>query len=191
MTFLLNKKIFLLYLFLFINGFASPLINKAYAASVRSGEYELKTAYIYNFTKFITWPASSFKNNEEVIKLCLLGDDHFGSAIDILKDKKSMGKGFAIKRIPTLNGKNRELQSCHIIVISPSEKKKLPQIFLLSNNLAILTISDLDGFARQGGIIGFEMKDKRITFSINIDVAKDSKLKISSELLKLSEVVRK
>jgi len=164
-------------------------INHVHANTVKPTEYELKAAFIYNFTKFINWPAESFEKSDAPINLCLLGNDPFGNAIDMLKDKLSKGRQFTVNRIPSSADVKIETLSCHILFISPSEEKKLPHIFSLFKSAAVLTISDMHNFAELGGIIGFKMKGKRIGFAINNEVATKAKLKISSELLKLSDVV--
>lgn len=53
----------------------------------------------------------------------------------------------------------------------------------------MLTVGDMDGFARHGGIIGFVMDDNKVAFEINAGAAKRAKLKVSSKLLKLAKSV--
>ena len=162
---------------------------EARAEALSPTEYELKAAFIYNFTKFITWPAGSFESDESPINVCLLGSDPFGGAIDALKDKSSRGKPFTVNRIATA-GQERILSlPCHVLFISPSEESRLPKLLKLLGRAPLLTVSDMAGFSQSGGLIGFKMKGNRIAFTINNDKAKASNLKISSELLKLAEVV--
>ena len=46
-------------------------------------EYKIKAGYLYNFTKFITWP----EVNGATFNLCILGADPFGALIDPIQKK--------------------------------------------------------------------------------------------------------
>ncbi|MBL7215949.1 MAG: YfiR family protein, partial [Phycisphaerae bacterium] len=52
-----------------------------------------------------------------------------------------------------------------------------------------LTISDLVGFAKRGGIIGFVEDNNKIRFEINLDAAQKENIKIRSQLLTLAKEV--
>ena len=54
----------------------------------------------------------------------------------------------------------------------------------------VLTVSEIDGFAQQGGIINFISERNKVRFEINPDAARRLGLNISSELLKLAKVVK-
>src|SRR5579862_1577988 len=44
-------------------------------------EYQVKAAFLLNFTKFIEWPASE-SAPEAPFSICIMGDDPFGPALD-------------------------------------------------------------------------------------------------------------
>jgi hypothetical protein len=54
----------------------------------------------------------------------------------------------------------------------------------------ILTVSDADGFAEAGGMIGLFIEDSRVRFAINLGAAESAHLTISSRLLNLARIVR-
>jgi hypothetical protein len=82
-----------------------------------------------------------------------------------------------------------EAAGCQLLFISSSEKGQWRAIMNELRGRNILTISDMDQFAAGGGMIGFiELQDK-IHFEINAEAAQHSKLKISSQLLKLARIV--
>ena len=55
--------------------------------------------------------------------------------------------------------------------------------------MPILTVSDIDDFARAGGMIGLVEAEQRIRFDINLATARQANLKLSSQLLKLATIV--
>lgn len=53
-----------------------------------------------------------------------------------------------------------------------------------------MSVSDIEGFAKKGGVIGFVTRYNKIILQINPSTAKKSSLKISSRLLELVEIVK-
>ena len=41
-------------------------------------EYQVKAAFLLNFTKFVDWPAGAFAGSDSPITICILGNDPFG-----------------------------------------------------------------------------------------------------------------
>ncbi|UCF90634.1 MAG: YfiR family protein [Desulfobacterales bacterium] len=148
-------------------------------------EYIVKAAFLYNFAKFVEWPADAFAEIRSPIVLGMLGEDPFGSALDSINHKSVGDREIVIQRLEKL----ADLKKCHMLFISRSEKNDLDSILAQLSGLNILTVSDMDGFALKGGIIGLFTVGNKIRFEINVDSAKRSGLQISSKLLKLAEIV--
>ncbi|MBI5213182.1 MAG: YfiR family protein [Nitrospirae bacterium] len=148
-------------------------------------EYQIKTAFLYNFLKFVEWPSDAYHKDTSSLSVCVLGEDPFGSALDAMKENAVQGKMITIKRTNNL----RNIKECNVIFISGSEKKNLGDILLFLKDSAILTISDIEGFAEAGGIIELVREDGKVRFKININAARQSQLKVSSKLLKLAHIV--
>ena len=83
-----------------------------------------------------------------------------------------------------------DIEECNILFISRSENERVAEILAAVKNRPVLTVSDADGFASQGGIIQFFTDKNRIRIRINLDAAEAAKLTISSKLLRVAEVVR-
>lgn len=149
-------------------------------------EYQAKAAFLYNFAKFVEWPAQAFSTVGSSINVCILGEDSFGSALEAIQSKQVAGRSIFVNRIATVN----QASSCHILFISTSEKNRLKRTLLALKNYPILTVGDIDGFASTGGVIGLVMEDNRIKMEINVSIAQQNGLKLSSQLLKLARVIR-
>ena len=78
----------------------------------------------------------------------------------------------------------------HILFVCRSEKKNLPVILSRTIGHPVLTVSDMEGFAREGGIIGMNDAGGKIKFEINTEAAGKAELKISSQLLKIARIVQ-
>ncbi len=174
-------KIFISALF-----FLTSIVSSGNAADDLVGEYLVKAAFLYNFAKFVEWPDDAFTDSSSPIKLCILGDDPFGVAIESIRGKTVRGRKLIIKFI----SRAANLESCHILFVSTSEKDKLELVFQHIKNLNVLTVGDAPHFTSCGGIINLFKVKTRVKFEINIDAAKAAELKISSKLLKLAKIVR-
>src|ERR1700733_3698182 len=63
------------------------------------GEYQLKAAFLFNFAKFIDWPATSFSGPEARFSICILGTDPFGRSMDdLLQGKMIANRRVSVER---------------------------------------------------------------------------------------------
>jgi len=148
-------------------------------------EYLIKAAFLYNFAKFVEWPANAFTHESDPIRLCILGTDPFGDALDSIESKMINNRRLEIKRCETVE----ETPNCHILFVSSSERNSVPQILNAFKNLATMTVGDMEDFGRLGGIINFIIVENKVRFEINLESAQKAGLKISSKLLKLAIIV--
>lgn len=146
-------------------------------------EYELKAAFLYNYALYVEWPQGLNMKPQNSFEMCVLGEDPFGSSLEkVLGPKHVDGRPIAIRRIPNAG----TASSCHLLYISPSEKKNVGAILSAIAGDAVLTVSDIPGFTKRGGMINFVLHEDKIRFFINNQAASDEGLKISSQLLKLA-----
>ncbi len=148
-------------------------------------EYTVKAAFLYNFAKFVKWPVDAFLNDQSSIVLGILGEDPFGNALDSVKRKTVGDRKIEIKRLDKLE----DIKKCHMLFISQPQEIDLDRIFAQLKDSNVLTVSDIEEFARKGGIIGLFKAENKIRFEVNVDSAKRNGLQISSKLLKLAKIV--
>ncbi len=142
-----------------------------------SSEYLIKAGFIYNFAKFVDWPATAFAQPDSPIVIGILGTDPFGNLIDrIVENKKIGARGFVVKRLKW-GTDFKELKECKILFVSASD-------------LPILTVGETPGFAERGGVIRFVLEDNRVRFEINVEAAHQADLTISSRLLTLARIIQ-
>lgn len=148
-------------------------------------EYRVKAAFLYNFAKFVDWPACNHCYDADVFTIGILGQDPFGEEIKTIVGKRVKDRTLMVLRAATLD----ELKTCQVIFISGSFRKDLPKILQKLRGRPILTVGDMPGFAEAGGMINLYMADNKVRFEINPVAAEQAKLKISSQLLKLARIV--
>lgn len=145
-------------------------------------EYRVKAAFLYNFTRFTSWPDSG----DTQFNLCILGDSPFNSELESLSGKTVHDRPLVISYPQS----QEESADCHTVFISRSLTSDVAEIIRSLGSRPVLTVSDIDNFTGQGGIIGMHTVDSRVRFSINIASAARSGLSISSKLLSLASAIR-
>jgi YfiR/HmsC-like len=158
---------------------AAPGTARAQAAAP---EYDVKAAFLYNFTKFVEWPADAFHDDRSSLRLCVLGEDPFGGSLREIAKEEVAGRRLSVWRASLMS----DPTGCQILFVSQSESKRLPQILAAVRGAPVLTVGDTEGFLEKGGIINFVLQGSKVRFEINQDVAEQSGLKISSKLLRLA-----
>jgi hypothetical protein len=161
--------------------------TKLTGQQAKPGEYQVKAAYLYNFGRFIEWPARAAEANS-TFTICVLGQDPFGLALNAtLADENINGKSVVAKRIPDA----AQAMNCRILFISSSEGEHLKQILGTLKDTSVLTVSDLPEFSKNGGMVQFTMEGSRVRFEVNLAPAERVGLVLSSELLKVAVNVRR
>jgi len=149
-------------------------------------EYQVKAAFLYNFAKFVTWPPQSFQTSKDPIVICILGSNPFGGELEeAVQGKVVEGRKLLVLQISDA----KQAASCHILFISSSERKRSRSILADLRSTGILTVGESEGFAGYGGVVNFKLEGNRVRLEVNIDAAEQEKLRISSKLLSLAQIV--
>jgi len=156
-------------------------VTCAAAQAAPAKEYEVKAAFIHNIAKFVEWPPRSAGS----LKLCVIGQDPFGSALDAL-DAKPIGD--TVWEVLPVR-RNSNLRGCGVLFIPASENNNLKPILTSIQGSAVLTVGDTPGYAEQGVMVNFYLEQNKVRLEINKDAAGRAGFKISSQLLKLARIV--
>jgi hypothetical protein len=158
----------------------------AAAQANQPSEYEVKAAFLFNFTKFVEWPDSSFRDAQAPLVIGIVGDDPFGDSLPrIVAGQKAQGRSISIVKYR----RGDDLRHTHVLFIGASERQHSAEILSGLQDASVLTVSDIDGFAEAGGVMQFVIQENRVHFIVNLDAATQSKLRVSSKLLVLARVI--
>lgn len=151
-------------------------------------EYQVKAAFLFNFAKFVEWPADTFKAADDPITICVWGQDPFGGALEnVVRDKTVAGRPFVVRQISS----TPQATKCQIVFVTTSERKRYRSILDELKGRSILTVGESEDFTANGGIINFKLKDSRVRIEIDTGAAERGRLRISSKLLSLAEIARR
>jgi len=168
---------------------AASLAVAAHAADPRADSLELqvKAALLYNFAKFVEWPSDTRSAGSiGSLTFCVFGDERLFSTLT----QSLVGKTINGRALVALQADGpQRAQRCDIAFIGVAEKKRMDEVLEAFAGAGVLSISDLDQFARHGGMIELTKKADKIRFAVNIDAVNRNGVRMSSKLLQLAEVV--
>jgi hypothetical protein len=144
----------------------------------------VKAAYLFNFGRFVAWPAQTAGDPEFTI--CVLGTDPFGGFLD------ATVSGGALRDKPVVVRRLTEYDPaahCRILFISASEEEQLDPILSAVGRAPVLTVGDAPDFVERGGMLEFTIEGNRVRFTINAAAAEAAGLTPSSELLRVATSV--
>jgi hypothetical protein len=160
------------------------LVEDGYAAETERavpGEYQVKAAFVYNFIKFVEWPADRAPAAGDV-RLCVLGKVPVMASFEELRGQEVAGRRLIVTELQELNGAG----ACQVLFVAPSLSRRLPDVLAAVAGRPVLTIGDTDGYAEKGIMINMYLENKRVRFEINASAARAAGLGISAKLMGLA-----
>jgi YfiR/HmsC-like len=146
---------------------------------------QLEAAYIYDFAKFVEWPARQAAGSDSLL-ICIYGKDQVGDALERnVAGKIIRGKSIVVRSINTAE----QAHACQVLYVGPEAGNHMMALLSNLREAPVLTVGDTPAFIGAGGTIGFAMESSQLHFVINVREARRAGLKISSRLLDLATEV--
>lgn len=145
-------------------------------------EPQVKAAYLYNFVKFVEWPAGALPGGAAALNIALLGKGAHSEPFEALSGRQVKGRRVQVRQI----GRVEECAGCQVLFIMPSERTRLKEILRAVPSSGVLTVSDIKNFCSLGGMIGLVTRNDKVQFEVNLGAAERAGLRLSSQMLKLS-----
>lgn len=149
----------------------------------RVSAYDVESAYLSNFGKFIRFAPSDAEAARHSFDICIVGDDPLGATLDQLTGNEQLnGKPVRVVRAKSAV----EARNCAIAYFSASEENHLGSDLEALRGHAVLTVSDASDFLKLGGMIQLIVADGHVRFAVNLDAVRSAHLTLSSELLRVA-----
>ena len=154
------------------------------AAQAQGVEQIIKAAFLYNFAKYVEWPASAFDSSNRFV-IGIVGHDSLGGALDSAMEGKIIGdRRILVKHLRW----DQDLSKCQVLFVPSSESGSYSKLEAVKHS-QVLVVGESSNFARNLGIINFIVESSKVGFEINAKRAQNCGLKISSKLLTLAKEV--
>lgn len=149
-------------------------------AAAQSQE-EARAIFLYNFAKFVEWPATAFAESATPMTIAVVGDADVARALErYVKGKNANGRDIVVKKLDTADGS----ADSHIVYIGDSRLAN--DVIAQINGRPVLSVGDDENFLKSGGAIRLFSKDGKVLCAINVKVADAAGLKLGDKLVKAS-----
>ncbi|HTS38895.1 MAG TPA: YfiR family protein [Candidatus Solibacter sp.] len=162
------------------------LLLSAVAQVEHADEDQVKAAYLYNFVKFVDWPANRFSGASDPTIICSIGDQRLAEILQQTVQRKAV-KGRPIEAREVRD--DGQIKACHILLITFQDRARILEALRSAQACNVLTVGQNKEFTRLGGMINLVRNESNIELEINPKAAEAEGLKISSRLLAVSRVV--
>ena len=156
------------------------------AAGAQASEANIKAAFLYNFTKYIEWPAAAFHGPSEPFRMCVLADDAFTRSVAAIVDGEQVLGRPLLLVVP----RRGDLPRCQILFIGHQAAARTGALIPAVAGRPVLTVGEVPGFLDQGGVVAFDLDNNRVRFDLNLDAAFRCGLTVNSKLVRVARHVR-
>lgn len=146
-------------------------------------ESRIKAAMIYNLARAVAWPAGLDRQEQFIIAVA--GSDSVAAGMATIAGKHVDGKPVVV----TGGNAADAGRSCRILFISRDAPEAALYPAGATARPGVLTVSDAGGFCERGGIVELRADRGRIRLLINRAAAAAAGLRLSSQILKVAELV--
>lgn len=150
-------------------------------------EYQVKAAFLYNFTKYVEWPDRCFAAADAPFVIGVIGRNPFGGELEkLVRGRSVAGRSIVAVQLTAID----PTTTLHLLFVATGEEKKIEPHMATLRRAGVLTVGESDRFTAIGGIVTFIRREDQVRFEIDAASAGTSGLKVSAQLLKLATAVR-
>lgn len=166
---------------------AGLLAQAPQARGAAPTEFQVKAVFVFNFATFVQWPPEQQAAAAVPFVIGLLGADELaGHLEEAVRGEQVDGRPLQVRRYSSAE----EVGDCRILFIGRGQQSQLERVLEHVDGRRTLTVSDVEGAARNGVMIQLANEANRVRLLINVDAAQAAGLTISSNLLRPAEIVR-
>ncbi len=151
--------------------------------NVKGQDEKFKALFMYNFTKYLEWPASKQSGN---FVIGVFGASPIISELTIIAEKKKVGaQQIVIKKI----NDPLELSNCHIVYLPENRSSKADEVINTCKGKSVVFISDKPGMCKTHSDINYVKVNGKQNFEINKKRIEAEGVNVNSALLALGILV--
>jgi hypothetical protein len=157
-----------------------PLLAADASAQVHNAD-AVKAAFVYNLTKYVEW-----RHARAELIIAFVGGGPMGERLNsALSGKISESKSIRV----VLDPSEEALGNCDILFLGAMPAKSRRALLQRMRNQSALTVSDVESFTNEGGMVGLVTAGDHVQIEINLEAVQAARLTISSRLLNLAVLV--
>ena len=161
---------------------AQPLGNR---------ELQLEAAFLVNFVRYAEWPRQRFTGASDPYVIAVLGSETTVDTVAAIARAAGpiQGRRIEVKPVDLFRrGAGDRLRDSHVVFLQASAKATPRELLRAVDGMPVLTVSDVPGFAAQGGMLGLVRSGRHMAFEANPDAIRNGGVSLSAKVLKLARI---
>ena len=134
--------------------------------SIGAADDELDDLTIESLTRVATllvWPDSVMGEASEPFRICTVGDDQLGDALDKATESRISDREVAVQRFASAP----EMEFCHVMFVAKSEAFRQSQVLQALSSAPSLTASENPDFIIAGGMMKLDRDIDGVRYTVN------------------------
>ncbi|MET0377459.1 MAG: YfiR family protein [Spongiibacteraceae bacterium] len=152
-----------------------------------SREYRIKAAFLYNLTKFITWPNEKTWPADAPITICIYGFNPFDTYLEKLSERTAKNRRIAVRYL--LTEADGSLDSCQVVFVSQYNTAQPDLLKAPIPSQPVLTVGDDPDFIPHNGLIGLVAVGNNVQLDIDLTRARQAGFTVSANLLEIAHKI--
>ena len=142
---------------------------------------KVEASFIANFVRYIKWP------QQESMKSFTIGV--FGKNQTIYKTLIATidGKNVGVAKILVIEVDDMEgMKKCQIVFIPNGRSSRAKKLIMALENNSVMPITEEQDFMPKYSVINFKVKNSKLTFQLNSEIANNKQIQVSSKLAQMA-----
>lgn len=158
------------------------------AQPAQTSGVQLKAAILFNFPKYVDWPATAFADTNSPLVLAVCDAEDVAAELRALLEARRPGG----RPVEVRSGRAETVLAgpCHLAFLGGNSRRQTAEVLRKLSKASVVTVSERDDFFTLGGMIHLARQEKKYRLEVNLPAVEETGLKLSSRLLSVANVVR-
>ena len=171
----------------------------ANAEPAGQSQLRLEGAFLVNFIRYTDWPAQRFDHAGSPYLISVVGSSEAAETISAVATAAGTirGRRVLVQRVrlaPSMDaGARREsvrrLRRSHLVFVADGDRDAdTDRVLAAVEGASVLTVSDVPGFAAEGGMLGLVRSGRHLAIEANPSRMRAAGVSVSAKVLKLARL---
>lgn len=156
--------------------------------AIESSGPSVKSAFVYNFIKLVSWPEARLAAGNSPIQVCVIKGDEMEPALrEVLAGKLAGSHPLQVISV----GADDNLDTCHVLYLGSRTASRSATLMARVSGKGVLLIDEGPRFNWPDGMIRLFQEQNRMRFELNLESLERSGLKVDPRLIRLARIAQR